>query len=179
MTALSAAAIDSLPSKGIPDRFRVRLDGGSVTEPISGSDRPKVGDGPSSAPGFDPGGGNDGQWWSVVWSGRDLSGTYVPLRLGDSRLGYRHYSGRHNLTSLEPWKAVLKSRGPDAKSNYTALLVDRNLGVRETVIFGVQLSTRTNDREYETPDGAYIGVITGYCKGKTKCPSAVNRVKAG
>ncbi|MEV1144257.1 hypothetical protein [Micromonospora sp. NPDC049799] len=53
-TGLSAAAIDSLPSKGIPDRFRVRLDDGSVTEPISGSDMPKVGDGPRSAPGFDP-----------------------------------------------------------------------------------------------------------------------------
>ncbi|MGN9806468.1 hypothetical protein [Micromonospora sp. L32] len=158
-----------------PDRGK--LDNGAVSKPLPEEGVAPDGTPASLRPRLDPGGGNDGKWWSVVWSGRDRNGTYVPLRLGNSDLGYLHYNVRHNLVSLEPWKAALNSHGPNAQGNYVALLVDRNLGVRETVIFGVQLSTRTQDGRYTSPDGAYIGVITGYCKGKNKCPDAVNRVK--
>ena len=168
--------VGAVPDRKLPDKFRVRADDGSVSGVLSseefGGDHAV-----ESPPDLDPGGGNDGQWWSVVWGGRDWNGTYVPLRLGNADLGYRHYNVRHNLTSIDPFKAALKAHGPNAQSNYTALLVDSNLGVRETVVFGVQMATRTSDGRYVSPDGAYIGVITGYCKGKSKCPNAVNRVR--
>ncbi|WBC17397.1 hypothetical protein O7600_11420 [Micromonospora sp. WMMA1998] len=175
-TGVSRESAASIPASGLPDRFRVRTVDGSVSEVLSEEEFTGE-DLTGSGPDLDPGGGNDGKWWSVVWGGRDWNNTYVPLRLGDGNLGYRHYSVRHNLLAIDPFKAALKSRGPDAKSNYTALLVDSNLGIRETVVFGVQMATRTSDGRYVSPDGAYIGVITGYCKGKTKCPNAVNRVR--
>jgi hypothetical protein len=161
-----------------PNRFRIKLDDGSITAPLVKEDLAARDSKSTLLRKLDPGGGNDGVWWSVVWGGRDRDNTYVPLRLGNDDLGYRHYNVRHNLTSIEPWKAALKSHGPNAQGNYTALLVDSRLSIRETVVFGVQLATRTSDRRYTSPDGAYIGVITGYCKGKALCPAGVNQVRA-
>ncbi|WP_426636863.1 hypothetical protein [Planosporangium sp. 12N6] len=173
-TGLSLEAIRSMPSASLPDRFHIELSNGTFTESLS-KESPIPG-GEAAGPTPQDTGTPGVNWWGIVWGGNDWNGTYVPIRLGTDSWGYQHYYMRHNLYSTEPFKAALRSHGPDAQGNYTAVLVDNALMIRETVVFGVQLATRTSDGAYTTPDGKYIGVITGYCKGKNVCPDAVNRV---
>lgn len=133
---------------------------------------------------LDPGGGSDGKWWSVMYGTKDRRGKYIPIRLGDSNLGYRHYAARHNILKYQPFHAAMQTSRPDveigAHAEYLALMVDSSLHVTQTLRFIVQLATHTDESppKYRTPDGAVIGVITGYCENRkhtaNRCPDWVN-----
>jgi hypothetical protein len=130
---------------------------------------------------MDPGGGNDGQWWSVLYGTKNKRKTYIPIRLGNSNFGYKHYAARHNLLFYQPFHAAMQTSKPDlelgAHTEYLALFV-KNLDVKQTMRFIVQEATKTEDRSFESPDGAYIGVITAYCEDRrhdaNRCPKWIN-----
>jgi hypothetical protein len=65
-----------------------------------------------------------------------------------------------------------------AHTEWLSLFVNSSLKVQQKMRFIVQEATRTDDNIFVSPDGAYIGVITGYCE-KTKhvankCPNWIN-----
>jgi hypothetical protein len=123
-----------------------------------------------------------GGWWEVSYGTKNKRGTYIPIRIGNADLGYLHYAAAHNLLFFQPFYAAMQEVKPDyesgAHTEWLSLEVNSDLKIEQKIRFIVQEATRTDDKKYTSPDGAYIGVITGYCE-KTKhvankCPKWVN-----
>ncbi|GAB1339641.1 hypothetical protein ACE1SV_62310 [Streptomyces sp. E-15] len=109
----------------------------------------------------------------------DWQGRRIPTRVGNSELGWRHFSGPHNVKSCELVNAAVDGN-PDKRSDH-----DRNLEYRGSAIYRrsqvdfvvvVRYAQATADGRHIAPGGkkAKVGVITAYCRGVQKCPSWVN-----
>lgn len=131
----------------------------------------------------DPGGGTGGAtpWSAVLYSYSDLKGNKVFVRYGNSALGYQHFAGKHNLRNRVVFSHLMVTRpsaASGARLEYNLYVADPSNGdITERIFIVSQQSTRTDDNKWRTPDGGYVGVITAYCKGKTKCPEFVNKLK--
>ncbi|MGA5301773.1 hypothetical protein ACPCHT_17725 [Nucisporomicrobium flavum] len=131
-----------------------------------------------------PGGGGGGSglpWWSVLYSYSDLKRNKVFIRYGNSALGYHHFASKHNLRNRVVFEHLMATKPTDAagaRLEYTIYVADPSNGnIAEKIFIVSQQATRTDDNKWKTPDGGYIGVITAYCKGKTKCPEFVNKLR--
>ncbi|MEV8509484.1 hypothetical protein AB0368_32285 [Actinoplanes sp. NPDC051475] len=131
----------------------------------------------------DPGGGTGGAtpWWAVLYSYSDLKRNKVFVRYGNSELGYHHFASKHNLRNRVVFEHLMATKPTDASGarlEYMIYVADPSNGnISERIFIASQQATRTEDGRWKTPDGGYVGVITAYCKGKTKCPEFVNRLR--
>lgn len=131
---------------------------------------------------LDPPGGSDARWDLILYSYWDKRKTYMPLRLGNSDLGYNHYAKSHNLYTFAQYKALASEKPVKdigAHQEYYIALATKlsNAEVKETVVIIGQAASRTDDGRYATTDGGNVGIITSYCKGKTLCPDWINNLK--
>lgn len=122
-------------------------------------------------------------WSMIKWDESDLRGVSTPVRLGDTVLGFRKYSTKHNLESRVPIHAAFQTHKPDkeigAHLEYIAYAVKPDdLEIVLTVRVVVQAAARTEDGVYLATDGKNIGVITAFCEDvpDNVCPSWVNDI---
>lgn len=183
-TDFGVAAPDDLTKiSDTPIAPKIRtLDGQVVdtTATDSGTFTTQTGAGAQSLPGA--GGGGAGLWWEILWQQTDKRGRNIPTRYGNSALGFSHYADNHNLYTSAPFKVISNTTKPyyesGAKIEYLALAVQTgNASIKMKILIAAQAATSTDDRKWKTSDGKYIGTITAYCMGVTKCPNWVNALK--
>lgn len=104
---------------------------------------------------------------------------HIVTRYGNSELGWRHFSSRHNIKKCATLYAALHGEVDrddhhghlefDAVEVETGVLRPRQ--VRITVV--VQYTRKTTDGKYDAGRGQKIGVITAYCHNQqgNKCPA--------
>ena len=128
-------------------------------------------------------------WYEIYVAYRDRSNRDIPVRQGYSDLeahgvdagafGFNHACFDHNLCNYVVFqKGFTQESGTSVGSNryqYELYLVDSNLNIDVDILL-VQTQNRTDYEGETTPDGRPIGLITGYCRGYTNCPEAVNEV---
>lgn len=106
----------------------------------------------------------------------DPEGRVIPTRIGNSILGWNHFSGRHNLRNCKVVNAAIRGR-VDRKENgrleYWGVARRGHQFVDFVVV--VQYTRKTKDQVYDAGKGQKIGVITAYCKRMSKCPDWMNR----
>jgi len=119
--------------------------------------------------------------WSVVkFVSRDGEGKNIPTREGNSRLGWRHFSGPHNIHDPKVIKIVTSERPEKkdgARREYGGVLTNRLGAILARIKVIVQYDYKTADGAYELADESHkIGTITAYCERvpRNKCPDAVN-----
>jgi hypothetical protein len=127
-------------------------------------------------------GGGPSLWFEILWQQTDKKGRTIPTRYGNSALGFSHYADNHNLYSSAPFKVISHTTNPykisGAHIEYQALAVQTgNASIKMKIRIVAQAATSTDDRRWKTSDGKYIGTITAYCEGVTKCPAWVNALK--
>ncbi|MDH6229379.1 MULTISPECIES: hypothetical protein [Streptomyces] len=107
---------------------------------------------------------------------KDWDGRVVPTRAGNSQLGWKHFSGPHNIRKCRIVNAAINGK-PDRKSGarleYWAYAWNGNRRVQVIVI--AQYARKTADGRYDAGPGQRIGVITAYCKGMNRCPNWLNQ----
>ncbi|MEU6501254.1 hypothetical protein ABZ895_17040 [Streptomyces californicus] len=106
----------------------------------------------------------------------DWDGRVISTRAGNDELGWRHFSGPHNIRKCRVVNAALNGEVDKTKGNrleYWAYAWDGDKRVKVIVI--VQYSRKTVDGRYDAGRGKKIGVITAYCKGMNMCPDWINR----
>lgn len=125
-----------------------------------------------------------GDWSAIKWEEKDLRGIDIPIRKGDSALGYSHYSGKHNLCTREPVAAAFRTRKPDkdlgARQEYVTYVVERPSNkLHLTIRVIVQAASSTDDRRYRTEDRRNVGLITAYCENvpQNRCPQWVDEAR--
>ncbi|GLF97221.1 hypothetical protein [Streptomyces yaizuensis] len=105
----------------------------------------------------------------------DLEGRVVLTRHGNGELGWRHFSGRHNIKKCRVVNGPINGK-PDkvtgARLEYWGYAINGSRQVKIVVI--AQHSRKTADGRYDAGRGQKIGVITAYCKGMNRCPDWVN-----
>jgi hypothetical protein len=110
---------------------------------------PTSDDTPADGPALDPpGGGGSAAWYFILWKYTDKSGVWVPIRSGDSNLGYYHYAQPHNLYTQAPFRVIPNTTKPavdqGAHIEYKAILANPNdLKVKLTVRIVVQAASRS------------------------------------
>lgn len=120
-------------------------------------------------------------WHQVHWDFSDRWHHDLPVRLGDDHLGYRHYSGKHNLHSRNPVAVAINGQRPirsiGDRREYQSVLTDRRGWKYATIRVITWDNAVTQDGVYRTPGGRPIGVITAYCEQApgNRCPDEVNQ----
>ncbi|MGH4031384.1 hypothetical protein ACQB60_20895 [Actinomycetota bacterium Odt1-20B] len=113
---------------------------------------------------------------SVKCQREDPDNRVIPTRVGNGALGWRHFSGPHNIKKCSVVNTALKN-SPVAKDGarltYEGFVVGEGRHIK--VIAIVQYARRTSDRQYDAGAGQRIGVITAYCDGMNRCPNWVNQ----
>ncbi|MFE1441063.1 hypothetical protein [Streptomyces sp. NPDC058739] len=110
---------------------------------------------------------------------KDPEDRRIVTRYGNSKLGWRHFTGRHNIKKCSTLYAALHGR-VDRNDNHGHLEYDgvvfetgvpRPRQVKFTVV--VQYTRKTVDGVYDAGPGQKIGVITAYCHNQqgNKCPA--------
>ncbi|MGV9323328.1 hypothetical protein [Streptomyces sp. NPDC003660] len=109
----------------------------------------------------------------------DPDGRHIVTRYGNSKLGWHHVTGRHNIKKCRTLDAAL--RGTVDRDDHHGHLeydavafetgVPRPRKVKVTVV--VQYTRKTTDGDYDAGRGQKIGVITAYCNNQpaNKCPT--------
>ncbi|WP_246212362.1 hypothetical protein [Streptomyces abyssomicinicus] len=107
---------------------------------------------------------------------KDWDGRMIATRAGNTELGWKHFSGPHNIKKCRIVNAAIDGK-PDRKSGarleYWAYAWSGNRRVQVVVI--AQHARKTADARYDAGPGQTIGVITAYCKGMNRCPSWLNQ----
>ncbi|QKW53502.1 hypothetical protein [Streptomyces buecherae] len=117
---------------------------------------------------------------TVKCEAKDEQGRKVPTRIGNSELGWNHFSGKHNIKKCKVLDGIIKGNKPSENDGsgrlvYKASLFNPGKGnVQFKVI--AQYSRKTKDEKYDAGKGNKIGVITAFCErvSKNKCPNWVN-----
>ncbi len=128
-----------------------------------------------------PGTGLSVSHWSVVkFVSKDGGGKNIPPREGNSKFGWRHFSGPHNIHDPKVIKIVTSERPEEkegARRVYGGVLTNRLGAILARIKVIAQYSYKTADGDYELADHSHkIGTITAYCERvpRNKCPDAVN-----
>ncbi|MBW8735766.1 MAG: hypothetical protein JF621_01050 [Streptomyces turgidiscabies] len=134
-----------------------------------------------SPPSPSAGAGPSVSHWSVVkFVSKDGEGKNIPTREGNSKFGWRHFSGPHNIHDPKVIKIVTSERPEEkegARRVYGGVLTNRLGAILARIRVIAQSSYRTADGDYELADQSHrIGTITVYCARvpRNKCPDAVN-----
>ncbi|OOV24896.1 hypothetical protein SM007_28480 [Streptomyces avermitilis] len=96
--------------------------------------------------------------------------------MGNSELGWKHFSGKHNIKKCNVVNTALKNHPVSragARLTYEGFVVGEEGNIK--VIAIVQYARKTSDGRYDAGKGEKIGVITAYCEGMNKCPAWVNQ----
>jgi hypothetical protein len=109
---------------------------------------------------------------------KDWDGRRIPTRIGNAELGWRHFSGPHNIKSCKLINAAIDGK-PDKWSDnkrnleYWGSAISK--GRQVNFVVKVRYAKETDDGRYTAPGRkrARIGVITAYCRGMKKCPNWV------
>lgn len=112
---------------------------------------------------------------------KDWDGRNVPARIGNSELGWAHFSSNHNIRTCRIVNAPLNGEADtnDGKGGleYWGYAFD-GTHPQVKIIVKAQVTRRTQDKRYDAGSGQMIGVITAYCKGMRKCPNWMNQSAA-
>ncbi|MFI2214931.1 hypothetical protein [Streptomyces sp. NPDC020141] len=106
---------------------------------------------------------------------KDRDGRKIPTRVGNSVLGWKHFSGRHNIRKCGVVNGPLDGKVDKVKGarlEYYGYAWQGTKRVKLVVI--VQYARKTDDGKHDAGKGKKIGVITAYCKNMKKCPDWVN-----
>ena len=119
--------------------------------------------------------------WSVVkFVNKDGEGKNIPTREGNSKFGWRHFSGPHNIHDPKVIKIVTSERPEEkegARRVYGGVLTNRLGAILARIKVIAQYGYRMADGDHELADHSHkIGTITAYCErvARNKCPDAVN-----
>ncbi|MFD4370077.1 hypothetical protein [Streptomyces sp. NPDC058486] len=115
----------------------------------------------------------------------------MPTRVGSGALGWKHFSGRHNITNPDVIKTIISGTGSPTenkeqphrlvhdgalvKTSTNPFVLPRKIASIRIV---VQFHWQTADGQYSLSDRkAKIGVITAYCRdvARNRCPDRVNQ----
>ncbi|MFF2779339.1 hypothetical protein ACFVU3_31135 [Streptomyces sp. NPDC058052] len=130
-------------------------------------------------------------WAALKFNSKDKSGRVVPTRVGNGTLGWKHFSGRHNITDPDVIKTIIgNTRNPTKSKEQPHRLVYDGALVKTSsnpfvlprkvahIRIIVQYHWQTADAQYSLIDRrAKIGVITAYCRNvaRNRCPDGVNQ----
>ncbi|KDR60931.1 hypothetical protein ACH4MU_29980 [Streptomyces albidoflavus] len=125
----------------------------------------------------------EGVNWRIKCQAKDPKGRLIVVRYGNSKFGWNHFSGKHNIRNCGVINAATRDKADKvegARLEYWAYALrnnDPNTRVRIVVV--VQYARQTNGKPppiLTAPRGETIGVITAYCKNQknNKCPNWVN-----
>ncbi|MCX5199222.1 hypothetical protein OOK31_35980 [Streptomyces sp. NBC_00249] len=108
----------------------------------------------------------------------DWDNRRIPTRIGNSELGWQHFSRPHGITSCKLINAALDGK-PDKSSDQQRNLEYWGSAIRNgrqvDFVVKVRYAKKTDDDAYEAPGAkGKVGVITAYCRGVQKCPTWVN-----
>ncbi|WP_157440209.1 hypothetical protein [Actinokineospora inagensis] len=115
-------------------------------------------------------------WYDIDQIDTDSRGIQIPTRHGTTDWGYEHYATPHNLYSFRALTAAYRSRpavDQGAHAEYNGYLVSGTVTIAQ-IHTVAQLAYSTDNGSHVTFDGRYIGTITAYCVGVSRCPDAVN-----
>lgn len=105
----------------------------------------------------------------------DPDGRVIPTRLGNSELGWRHLSAKHNIRNCGIINAALGGRVDEKNGDRLVYWGDVVNGRRHvSVRVVVQYAQRTADGRYDAGPGGKIGVVTAFCVGANVCPNWIN-----
>jgi hypothetical protein len=176
--------LSEVPTSPVPELIR-NTDGElidtSQTSSVDQQDLPES-DGTVVVNANEPGGGSGSAtpWWTVLYSYSDTKKNHIFVRYGNSSLGYQHFAGPHNLRNRKVFEALMTTKPvktTGAKLDYQVWIGDPSKGrPTEKVHIASWQAARTDDGKFTTPDWGYVGVITAYCEGKTKCPDYINKL---
>ncbi|MFI0192111.1 hypothetical protein ACH4PW_31770 [Streptomyces sp. NPDC017082] len=106
---------------------------------------------------------------------------HIVTRFGNSELGWRHFTHRHNIKKCSILDAALSDK-VDRNDGHGRLEYDgvairtgsRPAQVRFVVI--VQYTRKTKDGRYDAGRGQKIGVVNAFCRNQphNKCPTWMN-----
>lgn len=108
----------------------------------------------------------------------DWDGRKVPTRIGNSDLGWAHFSNNHNIRTCRIVNAALngtadKNDGKGGLEYWGYAFDGKHPQVK--IIVKAQVTRRSQNRLYDAGKGQMIGVITAYCNGMNKCPGWMNK----
>jgi hypothetical protein len=182
LAVVTTAAARTAPS--VPQDLRVMSDEGYAQ--LFGADRAE-GEGltmdlpqMSQAPPLSDTAVQVGHWSVVKFVSKDGEGKNIPTREGNSKFGWRHFSGPHNIHDPKVIKIVTSERPEEkegARRVYGGVLTNRLGAILARIKVIAQYSYKTVDGDYELADHSHkIGTITAYCERvlRNKCPDAVN-----
>lgn len=118
-------------------------------------------------------------WHTNKFNSRDVHGREIPTRWGNSKLGWNHFSGPHNIHNEKVVKAAYNEH-PEAGKGYrkefgAVVLKDGHTVAKIRVISWWHW--QTEDGRYKLPGRkGKIGTITAFCQGVNRCPDVVNTV---
>ncbi|MEU2955643.1 hypothetical protein [Streptomyces xanthochromogenes] len=103
----------------------------------------------------------------------------IPTRIGNSDLGWNHFTRDHNIRTCKPIEAALRGKvdkTDGARQIYLGEAVNDRLRKSVQIEVIVQYGSRTRDGAYGVAPGEKIGVITAYCvkQPRNRCPDWVN-----
>jgi hypothetical protein len=124
---------------------------------------------------------------AVDWNNRarctptDPEGRRIVTRYGNAKLGWQHFTHRHNIRVCKIIDGAIRGRvdrsDNQGRKEYDGVAIrkgNRPQQVRFTVI--VQYTRFTKDRVYDAGPGQTIGVVNAFCHNQpnNKCPAWMN-----
>lgn len=92
-------------------------------------------------------------WQRVKFTVQDPDGRKIPTRVGNSRLGWQHFSGRHNIRTHRALKAAYDDKVDKRDGHhleYHAMVI-HNRRIVAKVVGVAQYHHRTEDGKYTVP----------------------------
>ncbi|MER7998888.1 hypothetical protein [Streptomyces sp. NPDC095613] len=128
-------------------------------------------------------------WSTVKFTSKDKKRRTIPTRTGNSLLGWRHFSNKHNITRPHVIKTIVQNTqnpGKD-KDRPHRLVYDGVLASKPgpldpprklaSIRIIVQYHWQTDDGKHSLANHHdKVGVITAYCRNvaRNRCPDKVN-----
>ncbi|MGW7022383.1 hypothetical protein [Streptomyces decoyicus] len=118
-------------------------------------------------------------WHTNKFNSRDVHGREIPTRWGNSKLGWNHFSGPHNIHNEKVVKAAYNEHpeaGKGYRKEFGAVVLNNGHTVAKIRVIS-WWHWQTKDGRYKLPGHkGKIGTITAFCQGVNRCPDVVNTV---
>lgn len=125
----------------------------------------------------------DGPWSSIKAPATDGNGDSIPIRQGNDKFGWQHFSGPHNIRNPRI-VVVAISEHAEVRSGfrreYGAVVLNGSGDIVAQVHVIAWSNFMTQDKQYRLGDEQQnIGVITAYCQHARNnlCPDVVNTAR--
>ncbi|MFE4667886.1 hypothetical protein ACFRI7_27610 [Streptomyces sp. NPDC056716] len=110
----------------------------------------------------------------------DKDGRKIITRYGNPKLGWNHFTHRHNIKKCAILNAALKDKvdrnDGHGRLEYDGVAVKTGRSKVKFVVI-VQYTRKTKDGKYDAGQGQKIGVVNAFCRNQSnnKCPAWMNQ----